>query len=184
MYVSCDKPACSQLNKISLGKQHKQSLESNNPFNLQPRGSATFDVNTKLVLGMLNAGIGETDVNHLLTTINLPEIFHKTIKSRENEIGSVLENFAKKSADSALFEEKKLTDQSIEGNSASGIDELINAAWQKRGSQRSYNSLSGFTSTIGKRSKKVVHFNSQVCRTCYKAAQQKKSPVKKSILKS
>ena len=62
----------------------------------------------------------------------------------------------KKSADSALFEEKNLTDESIEGNSASSIDISIDAAWQKRGSQRSYNSLSGFTSTRGKRSKSYI----------------------------
>ena len=46
--------------------------------------------------------------------------------------------------------------------------------------KKSYNSLSGFTSTIGKRSKKIVHFNSQIkkCHTCYKAAKDKKTTPK------
>ena len=54
----------------------------------------------------------------------------------------------------------------------------VDSAWQKRGSQRSYNSLSGFTSTIGKETQKVVHFKSRIkrCRTCLKASVAKKSP--------
>ena len=68
----------------------------------------------------------------------------------------------------------------METNEVVGIDISVDAAWQKRGSQRSYNSLSGFSSTIGKRTKKVVHFSSRIkkCHVCSKAVQNKRTPIK------
>ena len=58
------------MNKISLGKQHKKVVsKADNPYNLTPRGNAIFDVNTKAASGMLHAGIGETHLNNLLSTL-------------------------------------------------------------------------------------------------------------------
>ena len=37
---------------------------------------------------MLHAGTGETHVNNLLTSMNVPPIHHKTLKKREREAGS------------------------------------------------------------------------------------------------
>ena len=56
---------------------------------------------------MLHAEIGETHLNNLLTSLNLPLFSRSILKNRENEIGTVLETFAKKSARTALFTEKK-----------------------------------------------------------------------------
>ena len=65
---------------------------------------------------MLHAGIGPTDLNNLLTTMNLPEISHRSLKQWEDEIGSVLETYAQNSANSALHEEKNLTEMNNEVN--------------------------------------------------------------------
>ena len=82
---------------------------------------------------MLHAGIGETHINNLLTTMNLPHISHTSLKKRENEIGSVLEMFAKGSADSALETEKELTKENHEHGEIPGIEVSVDSAWQKRG---------------------------------------------------
>jgi len=37
--------------------------------------------------GMLHAGIGETQLNNLLSTMNLHCIDHKSLKAREHEVG-------------------------------------------------------------------------------------------------
>ena len=179
IYISCDNLACSQMNKISIGKQHRNPVvQKDNEYNVLPHGNAIFYINTKAASGMLHAGIGETHINNMLTTMNLPRIGHKSLKKRENEIGAVLEIFAKGLADSALETEKELTEKNHEVGGVAGIEVSIDSAWQKRGSQRSYNSLSGFTSTIGKQTKKVVHFNSRIkrCRTCMRALKRKKNP--------
>ena len=43
---------------------------------------------------MLHAGIGETHVNNLLTSMNVPPIHHKTLKRREREAGKGIETVA------------------------------------------------------------------------------------------
>ena len=115
IYVICDNPACLQMNKISMGKQHRdQTVKNSTQHPVLPSGNAIFNINTKVASGMLHAGIGETRVNNLFTTMNLPQISHASLKKRENEIGSVLETFAKESADSALATEKELAEKSLE----------------------------------------------------------------------
>ena len=92
IYITCDNPICMKMNKISLGKQHKKTiLEGNNPFNVLPRGSAIFDVNTKAASGMIHAGIGQSHLNNLLSTLNIPQISHTSLKDREEEIGAIID---------------------------------------------------------------------------------------------
>ena len=61
-----------------------------------------------------------------------------------------------------------------------GIEISSDAAWQKRGSQRSCNSLSGIASAIGRKTRKIVHFNSRYKRyhICWYATKHNKSPQK------
>ena len=49
------------------------------------RGPSAFDINTKATLAMLNAGIGPTHMNAVLSVLNLPTIHHKSFKRRERE---------------------------------------------------------------------------------------------------
>ena len=57
---------------------------------------------------MINAGIGERKVNNLLATLNLPGIHHKSLKTREREVGKALEAHAELSCEKALEEESRL----------------------------------------------------------------------------
>ena len=54
---------------------------------------------------MLHAGIGETQLNYLLSTMNLHCIDHKSLKAREHEVGQVLEKHAEESEQKFLLEE-------------------------------------------------------------------------------
>ena len=69
-------------------------MDTENPFDLTPCGSAIFDINTKAASGILHAGIGDTHLNNLLSVSNLPQTSHKILKARETEIGSVMQTFA------------------------------------------------------------------------------------------
>ena len=110
---------------------------------------------------MLHAGIGEAHLNNLLSTFSLPQISPRIIKIREEEIGSVMQSFANTSVNHALIKEQELTSSQVSvDENIPGIEISSDAAWQKRGSQRSYNSLSGIASAIGKKTKKIVHYNS------------------------
>ena len=171
IYITCDNPACFIMNKISMGKQHKKTVSNKD---CSTRGYAIFDVNTKAASGMLHVGIGEAGLNNLLSTMNMSQITHRILKVREVEIGSVIETFANKSVNAALLKEQALTKKDLNIDGTVGIEVSSDAAWQKRGSQRSYNSLSGIASTIGKRTQKIVHYNARYkrCRICWYAEKQ------------
>ena len=54
---------------------------------------------------MLHAGIGESHVNNLFSTLNVPGIHQKSLKRRETEAGKGLEALTKKSVYDALVME-------------------------------------------------------------------------------
>lgn len=56
---------------------------------------------------MLNAGVGEQQINNILAELNIPTISHTTLKKREREIGKVFEDVSSTSCDRAIDEEMK-----------------------------------------------------------------------------
>ncbi|CAG2240138.1 unnamed protein product [Mytilus edulis] len=173
MYIQCTQ--CGTINKLKLGKTHR-------PPDSKRTGVGIFNVNTKLAAGMIHSGIGETQLNNLLSTINLHCIDHKSLKRRENEIGHVIEKNAKTSENNFLIEEaigslvigepSAAEDADLEENMLdNGISVSTDTCWQKKGSGRSYNSLSGVATLIGKNTKKILHHAQRVssCRICQSA---------------
>jgi hypothetical protein len=54
---------------------------------------------------MLNSGLGETQVNHLLAALNIPRISPTTLKRREREVGNSIQELAQQSCSEALIQE-------------------------------------------------------------------------------
>ncbi|XP_070538473.1 uncharacterized protein [Ptychodera flava] len=132
LYIQCDNPACAAINYVPLGKRHKDPNTK----------GVVWDINTKLGAAMLHAGIGERQINKFLTVLNMKAIHHKSLKKSEREVGKAIENVAKESVRRALFEEKEVTcKQSNDTNEL--ITVSVDGGWQKRGSGKCYNSLSG-----------------------------------------
>ncbi|CAG2238603.1 unnamed protein product [Mytilus edulis] len=95
LYVQCTE--CGDVARIRLGKTHHA--------NKNKRGVGRFDVNTKLAAGMIHAGIGETQLNNLLAAMNVHYPHHKSLKSRENEVGDIMEYQANASERKCLLDE-------------------------------------------------------------------------------
>lgn len=55
-----------------------------------------------LYAGLIHAGIGETQLNKLLNTMNIPSITHTTIDRCRRHLCKPLETVAEKSCDEAL----------------------------------------------------------------------------------
>lgn len=96
---------------------------------------------------MIDAGLGEMHVNILLSAMNIPTIPPKSIKCREREIVPHLADMAEETCRQNLEEEVRLSD----GNLTASFD----GAWQKRGTGRAYNSLTGHATLIGESTKNV-----------------------------
>jgi malic enzyme len=54
---------------------------------------------------MINAGIGEQQMNNILAFMNLPTVNKGTLKTREREIGQSIETVAVQSCSRAVKEE-------------------------------------------------------------------------------
>ena len=57
----------------------------------------------------MHSGIGFSNLNKLLSCLNIPEISFKTYKRYESEVGKSVEKVARKSCEDAAELERKLT---------------------------------------------------------------------------
>ncbi|XP_062575241.1 uncharacterized protein LOC134237162 [Saccostrea cucullata] len=149
LYVRCR--ICDEVTIIPTGKRH----------NIGQNGQGPFDINTKLAVALTYAGIGESVVSKIFSTLNIPILTPRNLKKRERETVPALETLARNSCDEALQLE-------VHQSSESGLVLSYDAGWQKRGSGRNYNSLSGHALMIGSKTGKVVGYSvmSKTCRTC------------------
>ena len=75
---------CGHLNEVKSSAEH--GAGSRDPL--------VSDINTRVVLGSLHAGMGNTHLNNLLSTMNVPTMNHNLCKRREREVGNTLEKVA------------------------------------------------------------------------------------------
>lgn len=68
------------------GRGRKNVVKTSSEHRSGQRGPLNHDVNSRAVLGCLHTGIGETHLNNLLCTSNIPSVNPVTFKSRENEM--------------------------------------------------------------------------------------------------
>ena len=154
LWIQCE---CGELNKIQTGKFHRQKR----------KGVPIYDVNTKMAEGILHGGLSFTGAERFLATLQIPPPDQKTMKRREREVGSAVENVADNICKSAQELECLLssTDNSI---SPVDITASYDMGWQKRSSGRSYNSRSGHGVLIGKATGKIMSYGSRItnCKQC------------------
>ncbi|KAK0159463.1 hypothetical protein PV327_011116, partial [Microctonus hyperodae] len=68
-----------------------------------------YHVNFKVALAILDGGIGETQLNTILSALNVPTINHNSIKRYERLVGPAIETVVKDSCHEALKVERELT---------------------------------------------------------------------------
>ena len=147
------------MNKVSTSNQHRSGK----------RGPMAYDINTRIALGALNAGIGQTHVNSLLSCLNVPSINHVTFKAREREVGKVIESVAETSCRESCCEERKRAVAAGAQSDEKGLVGILvsyDMGWQKRG--KAYNSSTGHGAVMGVSTGKVLDFATRckTCRTC------------------
>lgn len=124
---------CGHVNEVKCSGEHRAGN----------RGPLVCDINTRAVLGSLHAGMGNTHLNNLLSTMNTPTMNHRLFKRREREVGNAVENVARNSCEMNLNLEKNVSEL-LSGPSTDGLVGIAvsyDMGWQKRG--RGHNSLTG-----------------------------------------
>ncbi|XP_067681224.1 uncharacterized protein [Haliotis asinina] len=157
--------ACQATNLISTGKKQNR----------------VFDMNKKLAAAMLHTGLGESDINNLLAALNIPTVSHFMLDQRQKETGAAMEIVAKESMKDSVKEEIIFSSPGSRRISVS-----VDAGWQKRGSGKCYDSLSGHCSMIGNRTGKVLGYSirSKSCRMCYEAFKANRTPTEHNCKKN
>lgn len=160
---------CGKINKIKTSSEHRSGK----------RGRLTYDINTRAVLGSLHAGIGNTHLNNLFSTMNIPTMNNRTFKSREREVGCAVEVLAQASCKKNMEVEKKLAEingEVADENGLVGIPVSYDMGWQKRG--KGHNSLTGQGVAMGIQTGNVLAYATKCksCRVCEFARKKGKQP--------
>ena len=109
--------------------------------------------------------MGNTHLNNLLSTMNIPTMNHCLFKRREREVGKAVGIVARESCEMNLTLEKKVSEQ-LSGPSTDGLAGIAvsyDMGWQKRG--RGHNSSTGHGAAMGLTTGKVVSYSTR-CKTC------------------
>ncbi|XP_024882224.1 uncharacterized protein LOC112461272 [Temnothorax curvispinosus] len=94
---------CSTFTDVATGKIHTSKDNSKHS-----------DVNTKIVLGAVHAGVGCSGINKILACMNIPSITPNLFKRYEREVGPAIEEAAKESCKQAAKEERRLIVENVE----------------------------------------------------------------------
>uniref|UniRef100_A0A8W8JLI7 Mutator-like transposase domain-containing protein n=1 Tax=Magallana gigas TaxID=29159 RepID=A0A8W8JLI7_MAGGI len=134
-----------------------------------------WDVNRKLAAAVQHTGVGYTQINGILAELNIPPISKTLLYTRQEEVGQATESVASSSINDALQEEVEATTKNKQSTS---ITVSVDGAWQKRGSGRSYDSLTGHCSMIGSQTGKIVGYSvrNKFCRQCDNATERNQLP--------
>ena len=108
-HVKCTN--CGFINKVPTSAQHR----------IGTHGPPAFDVNSRAALGSLHIGIGQTQVNNLFSTMNIPSISISTYKKREREVGKATETLAKKSCKESIAQEREKAMSAGENEDENGL---------------------------------------------------------------
>uniref|UniRef100_A0A8W8NYC9 Exonuclease domain-containing protein n=1 Tax=Magallana gigas TaxID=29159 RepID=A0A8W8NYC9_MAGGI len=159
--VPCSNTNCRFVNNVPTGKQHGKTH--------------IWDVNTKLANALIHAGVGVSQMNSILAALNIPQVQHKLVSKRQTEVGQAVEVVANSSVLECLEEECNATEKET---GSKDICVSVDAGWQKRGSGKAYDSMSGHATMIGTRTGKVVGYSvrTKSCRVCSHASKTGTNP--------
>ena len=76
---------CGHNNEIKTSQEHRSGKG----------GPAAFDVNTRIPLGCLHAGIGQSHIYNLLSTANTPTLNSSTLRRGRGKLGRLLTTLQK-----------------------------------------------------------------------------------------
>ncbi|KAK3085680.1 hypothetical protein FSP39_007048 [Pinctada imbricata] len=115
-------------------------------------------VNVRIrVEALYHAGIGDETIEKIFAVLNIPCISHSNLKVQERKVDHAIEKIAQDSCNTALEREVQ--------ESSEGLCVSFDAGWQKRGSGRNYNSLSGHSSMYGCQTNKLIGYD-VMCKSC------------------
>ncbi|KAK0071200.1 hypothetical protein PV325_013307, partial [Microctonus aethiopoides] len=98
---------CGALTTVCSDKQHQV-------LSVKDRKVQHFNVNTSIVFGTLNTGLGNSHLNKILSSVDVPNCNSASFQNHEKEVGSATWKLTDESCKNAVAEERQLTIENIE----------------------------------------------------------------------
>ncbi|KAK0174950.1 hypothetical protein PV327_008738 [Microctonus hyperodae] len=98
---------CGALTTVCSDKQHQV-------LSIKDRKVQHFDVNTSIVFGTLNTGLGNSHLNKILSSVDVPNCNAASFRNHEKEVGSATWKLTDESCKNAIALERQLTIENIE----------------------------------------------------------------------
>ena len=138
-----------------------------------------YDINSRAALACLHTGVGQTHLDGILATMNIPTMSRASFKTREREAGTAVESIAKVTCQQIITSEKVhaiSTGATPDENHLIPVPCSYDMGWQKRG--KGYNSNAGQGAVMGLHTGKVLDYTTRnkTCRTCQYAKQNNTDP--------
>ncbi|XP_074096706.1 uncharacterized protein LOC141525904 [Cotesia typhae] len=96
-HVRCQK--CQEVYKFATSKSYKIENDPN----------IRYSANGKIAIGLLASGMGVSQLNTILASLNVPTLYHTLFKRYEREVGVMIEKVAHDSCQKNLQIEKAMT---------------------------------------------------------------------------
>ncbi|KAL9975222.1 hypothetical protein ACROYT_G012355 [Oculina patagonica] len=149
------------------------------PKSKGPRGQPRYSINIAAVWGFMATGGGHSNMEEILSLLNIPSPDKKTFTKIEEHVGAVWKEALTADMIEAGKEEKRLAvasnnlDQGIPA-----INVVVDGGWSMRSHQHRYTAKSGVAVIIGERTKKLLYLGvrNKYCSICAIAASNKKPP--------
>ncbi|KAK0180581.1 hypothetical protein PV327_002948 [Microctonus hyperodae] len=105
--VQCEN--CRGKIRFAIDKKHQVKKQCT-----RTKARSHYDVNTRAAMGALNAGVGNTHINKILASLNIPPLYINCYKTHETEVGTVAEEMARESCIAATLMERELSIQNVD----------------------------------------------------------------------
>lgn len=139
-----------------------------------------LDINTAAVSGAVSIGIGYSQLEELLSAIDLPMMTEPLYQKRHNSVSNSWDKALTKSMNEAAEEEKRVALEKgrISKDGIPVIDVIVDGCWSKRSYKKNYTALSGAAAIIGRETKKILFLGvkNKYCSICTQDLNKNQSP--------
>lgn len=131
----------------------------------------SFDVNESLLIAASTTGCGFTQMDEILSTLDIPCMSFKLFAKTEDKIGHFWKDTAQQMMKEAADEERIAAIERgdvDEDDKIPYITVITDATWGKRSYRKNYSALSGAAAIVGQHTGKVLFMDvkNKYCRTC------------------
>ncbi|CAK1589570.1 unnamed protein product [Parnassius mnemosyne] len=142
--------------------------------------SGDLDINTAAVAGAVSVGIGYSQLEELLSAIDLPMMTEPLYQKQHEFVSNAWEKALDQSMQEAAEEEKKIALEKgrVTTDGIPIIDVIVDGCWSKRSYKKNYSALSGAAAIIGKETKKILFLGvkNKYCSICAQDCNKNQTP--------